>query len=267
MLTIRHYIVVLVLIGQIVNAGPPDSRERNYPPTELSFCTKSLLRLSGRKLSDKEQLRVLAIEFDGLIGSRGPLLKQREKVEARLRAVIKRLYDQNGKYFTLPQVAPRAEEEAEFPSRAQLAEYRLEVSERRVFQGQTPFDTYGGLSGSVVNHTATVVMDADGEVFGVVNRDKAPVMPYGSGPSGRGRARVTLRPNGLPYYFHHSHLLQGREAAWAGEVVVVAGTLKVVSIRTGHYFLPPWMIFQLLDSLERMGLDTSELEFEWITRN
>jgi hypothetical protein len=59
---------------------------------------------------------------------------------------------------------------------------------------------------------------------------------------------------------HHSSLVAGAPVLAAGEMVVIDGLLLSISNSSGHYKPPPHAIDVVLERLERLGADLSQVE-------
>ena len=54
--------------------------------------------------------------------------------------------------------------------------------------------------------------------------------------------------------YHHSSLLGGSKVACAGEIEVVAGVVRWLSNKSGHYFPNPDHLIQVLHQLQKKGI-------------
>jgi hypothetical protein len=86
----------------------------------------------------------------------------------------------------------------------------------------------------------------------------------------KGRAMLVMDKKGNLYAMkdqirgklHHTTLLAGGPVAFAGEIIVENGKLTLIGSKSGHYHTPTTFMAQLFDSLEKQGIDVSQVRLE-----
>jgi hypothetical protein len=131
--------------------------------------------------------------------------------------------------------------QVKYLSESERAAYKLEFRNGEIYDSSgRPFDTSNARTAHSGRGRAIFVMDEDGNFYA------SKVQKVGE--------------------FHHSSLAAGQPVAAAGELDVENGVLKTISDKSGHYQPGRAYTDQALDSLQRSGVDTSNVQQDFIGR-